>query len=89
MIETARHIIYKIDEDIAVVKEHYPYIVKLVSYKALATEEWEFLNKLQDSAILIAKYMEGPVQNVGPITVVYGFKQEDDAVAFKLLFSGV
>lgn len=80
------YIIENYDTD--VVKEEYPFIVKISSHKTLATEEYEYLRTLRDDYIVVTKYREGPAVNMGPIVMVYGFRYENDAVAFKLKFSG-
>ena len=75
--------------DIDAVKDEFPFIVKISSYRTLALEETKYLMTIPNNWIIVSKYREGPVVNFGPTVVAYGFKHEQDAVAFKLKFGGV
>ena len=79
----------KNDEDIEAVRERFPFIVKRLSYRDLELEVGHFMLPLGENAVVISKIPQGPAQNFPPVLITYGFKREDDAVAFALRFKGV
>ena len=74
--------------NIDAVKEDYPFIVKVPSEKSYDEDRGNYLLSHCRDWIVVTKYREGPVVNFGPVIVVFGFKNEQDAVAFKLRFGG-
>jgi hypothetical protein len=68
------------------VKDGFPFIVIISSYKYFA---FQYISNITNDWIIVSKYKEGPVVNFGPTVVVYGFKHEQDAIAFKLKFGGI
>ena len=75
--------------DIDAVKEDYPFTVKTISDNSPRLDIGDYLaSENIEDWIVVTKYREGPVVNRGPTIVVFGFKNEQDAVAFKLRFGG-
>ena len=74
--------------DIDAVKKDNPFMVKIISDKAVDVVRGEYLVFLKDW-IIITKYRQGPTINFGPTITVFGFKHEQDATAFKLKFGGI
>lgn len=77
----------KVREDITAAQEVFPFIVQQFSYQSLELEirDW-VLQNVGDAMIVISKELQGPAQNFPPVLVTYGFKYENDAVAFRLKF---
>lgn len=77
----------KVKKDIAAAQKKFPFIVQRLSYRDLELDigHWVCEN-VGDAMLVIAKEIQGPPQNFGPVLITYGFKHESDAIAFKLRF---
>lgn len=74
------------NEDIAEAMKIYSHIVTKEVMRNGDADIADWLDTLGDNAAVISKIRIGPPQNFGPIIVLYGFKCEDDAIAFVLRF---
>ena len=76
------------EEAMEAVIADFPYIVKRISYRSLELDigNWVCENVGGDM-IVISKVRHGPNINFSPVTITYGFKREEDAIAFKLRFA--
>jgi hypothetical protein len=77
---------WQVRKDINAVKASYPFVVKRTARNAVDTEVGEWLTALGVSYLSIAKEPQGPTINFPPWIITYGFKREDDAIAFALRF---
>lgn len=80
---------WRMREDIDAVKAQYPFIVKRVARNSLDTEVGDWLTTLGDAYLALAKEPQGPTINFPPWIITYGFKNENDAIAFALKFGKV
>jgi hypothetical protein len=76
-------------EDIAAAKEVYPFIVKRQTRTRLNLDigQWITDNPAIDMAVITREVIDGPGLAL-VIEITYGFKKEEDAIAFKLKFGG-
>lgn len=75
------------EEDLLTVKKEYTFLVQRVSYKNVGVEVGEWAAKhMGDRMLIISRKRLGPPLNFGPHVITYGFKNEDDAIAFTLKF---
>jgi hypothetical protein len=75
--------------DKEVIKSLFPYQITRESYDRVEPEIGDYFVSLGEDALVIEQYRRGPNINFGPYVIVYGFKHEQDAVAFKLKFGGI
>lgn len=77
---------WQVRKDIDAVKAEYPFIVKRITKNSVDTDIGEWLVDISAGYIVIAKEPQGPTINFPPWIITYGFKREDDAIAFALRF---
>ncbi len=74
----------RIEEDLAAAIADFPFLVTRKSNKSVETEIGEWF--CQNECIVLSRKSLGPLQNFPNWMITYGFKFEEDAVAFKLKF---
>lgn len=75
------------EEALEAVIADFPYIVKRISHRSLELDIGNWLLPIGGDMIVISKVRHGPNINFSPVTITYGFKKEEDAIAFKLRFA--
>lgn len=73
-------------KDYEAIKAEFPFSVTRISLKRVDEEVGEWFSEFGENALIIDSYPLGPKVNFPPWVIIYGFKNEADAVAFKLKF---
>lgn len=76
----------QLERDIEEVRKSFPFIVERLSYRDLELDIGDWLNPLGEDIVVISKIPQGPKINFPPVLITYGFKNEADAIAFKIRF---
>lgn len=74
------------ERDLEAVQASYPFLVKVTGNIQLTLDICDWIVPICDDILVVDRYSIGPAINFPPWTVTYGFKKEEDALAFRIKF---